>query len=78
MIRSLSLVGIVALATLAATPSLAQDKLTEQQAYEIGVEAYVYLYPLVTMDLTRRQATNIEANKMAGRGKFIRTYTFIP
>jgi hypothetical protein len=30
MIRLLSLVGIVALATLAATPSLAQDKLTEQ------------------------------------------------
>jgi len=41
---------------------------TEQEAYEIGVETYVYFYPLVLMDLTRRQLTNIEAGKMAGRG----------
>ena len=41
---------------------------TEQEAYEIGVETYVYFYPLVLMDLTRRQLTNIEAGKMVGRG----------
>jgi hypothetical protein len=34
-----------------------------QEAHEIGVEAYIYLYPLVTIDVTRRQATNIEAGK---------------
>jgi hypothetical protein len=34
----------------------------------IAQEAYVYLYPLITMDITRRQATNIEAGKMPGRG----------
>src|SRR5580698_11196693 len=44
------------------------QKPTEQEAYEIGVEAYVYFYPLVLMDLTRRQLTNIEAGKMVGRG----------
>lgn len=38
------------------------------ETYQIGMEAYVYFYPLVTMDLTRRQMTNIEAGKMAGRG----------
>jgi hypothetical protein len=34
----------------------------------IASEAYVYLYPLVTMEMTRRQATNVEAGKMPGRG----------
>jgi hypothetical protein len=30
-----------------------------QEAREIGVRAYLYLYPLVTMDITRRQMTNV-------------------
>lgn len=34
----------------------------------IAGEAYTYLYPLITMELTRRQATNVEARKMPGRG----------
>jgi hypothetical protein len=40
----------------------------QQHVYEIGVEAYIYLYPLITMDLTRRVGTNIEAGKMPGFG----------
>jgi hypothetical protein len=31
----------------------------EQEAHAIGVTAYTYFYPLVTMDLTRKQLTNI-------------------
>jgi hypothetical protein len=34
----------------------------------IASEAYIFLYPLVTMELTRLQATNIEAGTMPGRG----------
>lgn len=38
----------------------AADTITAEEAHEIGLQAYVYLYPLVTMDLTRRQLTNTE------------------
>jgi Uncharacterized conserved protein len=31
---------------------------------ELGVEAYTYLYPLVIMDLTRRQAVNAAGKLM--------------
>jgi len=33
---------------------------TADEAKAIGVEAYLYFYPLVTMDLTRKQLTNVE------------------
>lgn len=38
------------------------------RAREIGVEAYVYLYPLITMELTRRQMTNLPAGQREGFG----------
>ena len=69
MIRSKLLV--VALATL---PSLIGSAFaetpaaTEQEAHAIGVDAYVYFYPLVIMDVTRKQSTNIEPGKEFGKG----------
>jgi hypothetical protein len=41
-------------AQAAAMPSA----IAEQEARAIGVDAYLYFYPLITMDLTRRQAGN--------------------
>jgi hypothetical protein len=38
------------------------------EARDVGISAYVYLYPLVTMELTRQQTTNIEPGKSLGRG----------
>ncbi|MCP9819259.1 DUF1254 domain-containing protein [Synechococcus sp. Cruz-9H2] len=53
------------------------NQIDEQQAYEIGIEAYTYLYPLVVMDATRRQAVNVEAGKAFGRGP-MNTFTHVP
>jgi hypothetical protein len=39
----------------------AQDKKPDaEEAAKIGVEAYIYGYPLVTMEITRRHMTNVE------------------
>jgi hypothetical protein len=45
------------------TAALAQTAITEQEAHAIGVDAYLYFYPLVTMDVTRKQLTNVEPGK---------------
>jgi hypothetical protein len=36
----------------------AAEPISEPEAHAIGVNAYLYFYPLVTMELTRRQLTN--------------------
>ena len=46
----------------------AQPAITEQDAHAIGVNAYLYFYSLITMDLTRKQSTNIEPGKEVGKG----------
>jgi hypothetical protein len=47
--------------------SVVQEKavtaLSAEEVRTIGVEAYVYLYPLVTMEITRRQVTNAPAGQ---------------
>ena len=42
----------------------------------IGVDASIYFYPLVTMDLTRKQFTNTEPGKELGKGP-MNTFTHI-
>src|SRR5579871_6416337 len=70
-LRTVACSGIAALALSAsasvgnAQPSAA---LTEQEAYEIGVEAYIFAYPLVLMDVTRRVSTNYDIGTKQGMG----------
>ena len=44
----------------------AQSAITEQEAQSIARDAYIYFYPLVTMDVTRKQLTNVEPGKGVG------------
>jgi hypothetical protein len=44
---------------VAPSVACAAETVSEQEAHSIGVTAYLYLYPLVTMDITRRQLTNV-------------------
>src|ERR1039457_5064398 len=56
----------------ALTPSAmaqsASPAIAEQAAHAIGVDAYVYFYPLLSMDITRKVFTNIEPGKEFGKG----------
>jgi hypothetical protein len=69
--KTFALTLTVLLGTALTTPADAQSAspaITEQEAHAIAVDAYVYFYSLVTMDVTRRQFTNIEPGKELGKG----------
>lgn len=44
-------------------PALCKGEISEQEAHDIGLNAYLYFYPIITMDITRKQMTNAEAGK---------------
>src|SRR5208337_3677068 len=46
----------------------AQNAITEEAARAIAVDAYLYFYPLISVDITRKQSTNIEPAKELGKG----------
>src|SRR2546423_982844 len=54
---------VVGLGTMLRWASMAQDqpKLSKEQAAEIATAAYIYGYPLVTLEMTRRVTTNAVA-----------------
>jgi hypothetical protein len=58
----------VAAAALFPLSSHAQSKISAEEAHAIGVDAYIYFYPLLSMDITRKQFTNIEPGKEFGKG----------
>src|SRR6516162_4505572 len=63
-----TLVGFAMSAVFGAASASAQTALSEQEAHAIGVAAYLYFYPLVSMEITRKVATNVEAGKIPGFG----------
>ena len=76
-IRALLLgAGLMALG-LAPIGASAQNSVTEQEAHAIGVDAYLYFYPLLSMDVTRKQFTNVEPGKEFGKGP-MNTFTNVP
>jgi hypothetical protein len=56
------------LACLSPHAATAQAQLTAEEAHAIAVDAYTYFYPLVSMDVTRKQSTNIEPGKELAKG----------
>jgi hypothetical protein len=60
----------VASLLLVASSARATDQtgITEEEAHAIGVNAYLYFYPLISADVTRLWSTNIEAGKEPLKG----------
>lgn len=51
-----------------AQAAVTQSAITEHEAHAIAVDAYLYFYPLISMDITRRVAINVEPGKRPGFG----------
>ena len=62
------LVTLTSLGILLTAAPVTAQKISEKEAYDIGVEAYVYFYPLVLMDITRRVSINVEPGQKPGFG----------
>jgi hypothetical protein len=76
LLKSLA-IALLCAQSLGITPARAAEPITEQEAHAIGVDAYVYFYPLISVDITRKQSTNIEAGKEFGKGP-MNTFVSVP
>lgn len=75
-----ALLALITAAGLAPVPATAQQPgtLSEDEAFALGTEVYIYGYPLVTMELTRRVSTNVAApdGSKAPMGQFAKLRTY--
>jgi hypothetical protein len=76
-IRALA-AGLLSLAAVGMLPVCPAAAVTPEEATAIGVDAYVYAYPLVTMEMTRRVMTNVERPEgtRAPMGQLMRLRTY--
>ena len=72
IVRSVSVAlfgaGLIAASIVPERASADPAAISEQQAHAIGVDAYLYFYPLVSVGITRKVATNVEPGKIPGFG----------
>jgi hypothetical protein len=61
--RSAASLAAISLIAIGQPSASRADPMTPEEAHDIGVNAYVYFYPLISMDVTRQQLTNVEAGK---------------
>jgi hypothetical protein len=73
-----SVAALILVMSLGAPGVVGAAALGEQEAFDLGVEAYIYGYPLVTMEMLRRVMTNVSApeGKLAPMGQFAKVRTF--
>ena len=78
-IRKLLTSTLMLVAFLPLMPANAQTagKVSAQEAQAIAVDAYLYFYSLISMDITRLQSTNIEPGKEFGKGP-MNTFVNVP
>ena len=75
--KGLTVLAVIGLMAVTIPQDVTLAAVSEQEAHAIGVDAYLYFYPLITMDVTRRQLTNIEPGKEIGRGP-MNTFANVP
>jgi hypothetical protein len=70
--------GLLAALAVGLLPPSPAAAVTPDEARAIGVDAYIYGYPLVTMEMTRRVMTNVEKplGTRAPMGQLIRMRTY--
>jgi hypothetical protein len=68
LLASLLAGALATVAPIAAFGQSSANAITPDEAHGIAVDAYLYFYPLVIMDITRKQSTNIEPGKEFGKG----------
>jgi hypothetical protein len=78
LIARFTLAALLSAALVGGAPrrASAAETISEQEAHAIGVQAYLYFYSLVTMDLTRKQLTNVA--KPEGISAPMNTFANIP
>jgi len=60
--------GMITLFLMAGTSLSAEEAVSQEETQRIATQAYLYTYPMVLMDVTRKQMTNAEPGKYPSRG----------